>query len=126
QTENREDIGCVHDERVTGDGQDGWNRIDGEDQVGGFNDQKREEKWRRHGPTFAAYEEVVSFKVRGNGKEPAKNPQDQILVGVDIGFAVPQKPNAAVNQNGSEDVDKKLKALKKRDPQQNKNKSHDQ
>src|SRR5437016_6187925 len=110
QSEDREDIGGIHDEGVASDRQDRGNGIHSEDEVGGFDHQQRHKERSCHPALLALHEEVAAFEVRSNRKEPSENFQNQILVRMNIRFSLFQETNAAVNQNGAEDVNEELEA----------------
>src|SRR5579864_1985756 len=88
QPQNRADVRCVDDERVSRDSKDGWNGIHGKNQIRGFQHEQRKKERSRHSVPILLDEESL-MTVWRDGENPASPTQDRILLKMKITVAQP-------------------------------------
>lgn len=129
QAEDCKDIGGQGDETVAGDREDGGDRIEGENEVGRFDDDEHDEE--RCGHEFAGFlaldEEVAAVGFIGHGKEAAEEAHGEVVVGIDINFLLARQRHldAGVDEKGPEDVEHPVEAIDHADPDENEDGPHD-
>ncbi len=115
----------VNDEGVTSDGQDGGDGIYGEKQIGGLDHQQDYEQGRGI-KAGAANEELVAFEVLGHGNPTPEQTQHRILLGMDLSFILEEQLDAAVHQEGSEDINDPVESLDQAYAGHDENGAHDE
>lgn len=105
EAEDGEDIGGVDDEGVPCDSEDGGDGVDGEDEVGEFDDEKGDEEGCGHEGTLMANKEVAVVVVPGDRDEATEEADNKGLLRVDIGFLFGDHLDAREDEKGTEDVD---------------------
>ncbi|HYO40340.1 MAG TPA: hypothetical protein VER39_11865 [Nocardioidaceae bacterium] len=75
QPQDGEGVGSEDEERLVGDGEDGRDRVDGEDHVGDLHEHEHGQQRRGQQDTVAADEEPLPVVGVGHRHVPAEQPQ---------------------------------------------------
>src|SRR5579859_2571082 len=82
KTQNGEYVGRVNDKWIASDGQNGWNRVRGEENVRGFHHQKNHKEGRKEDPALAADKKALSLVALSERQEAPGKFQDDIAGGI--------------------------------------------
>ena len=85
--------------------EDRWDGVDGEDDVGDFDEHEHGQQRRGHEHAVATCPEFLSVVVLRRGHEALEEPEGLGLRGVDVLVALHQHPDAGEDEEGSEDVE---------------------
>jgi hypothetical protein len=84
QSEDREDVRREDDERVRRDGKDGWNGVDGEDDVGSLDGRQHQEKRGRVSLAGLDDGEMPTAIVVHRRNESPEQPEEWVSFGMDL------------------------------------------
>src|SRR5882672_1739639 len=129
QAENGEHVRRIDNEGVESHGEDCRDRVDGKEQIGGFdyrqNDQQRRcIKARISFPS--ADEEAVSLKVIRDRQKAAQGSDRWVLRRIDLMLAGKSKTNPAIDQERTEQIENPVEALDEADASQDEDTAHEE
>jgi len=113
QPQDGEHVGCVHDEGVRGDGEDGRHAVDGEHQVGPFHQHQRHQQGRHVQGRPAAFpdrepdQEALAVDLVGHREVPLQEAEQAVFGRVDgfVAAAVQQHAQPREDQERPEYVE---------------------
>ena len=82
ESENGEDIGGNEYEGIARDGEHGGDGVDGKGDVGGLDDDERNEERRGEPPSVLDDEETVAVHFGRDGEEALEDPNEEVALGV--------------------------------------------
>src|SRR5690606_27744968 len=126
QAENGEDVRGVDDERVLADRENGRDRIDGENQIGEFDDDQSEKEARGVTPSVFVDEEATVMFAGRDGKEfPREANRNGFF---EIGFLRRGERHfySREDEEPAEEVNHPVETFDQRDSAENKNGAHDE
>src|ERR1039458_9447175 len=102
EAQNGEHVRCVDDQRLAGDRKDRGNGIDGEKNIGRFDEREHQENRRSVQFSVPSQEEPWRFRVRRHGQQPSQSANDKALFGLDLTLRGKHNLNPAENQENTE------------------------
>ncbi len=104
EAEDGEDIGGKDEEGFVGDGEDGGDGIDGEEYIGGFDNQEGEHKRGDGLFSVETGEEFFVVEVAGNGVNFTEESDHEVAVGANFFFAGEEDFQGGEDEQSPEDV----------------------
>src|SRR5512140_888979 len=104
QSQNREDVRAVHDERVLRHAEDRRDRVEGEHDVGRFEEQQNHEERGRHDPVINPDEETMPAVLGGDGPEPPEVAYEDVPLRMDLRFGLANHSKSGPDQEGPEQI----------------------
>src|SRR5215471_4682441 len=105
QAKNGKHVGRVDDERFTCDSENGRDRVCREQQVGRLDQDKDNGQRCCISNALTHHEKLLALKIVGQAEELSEEPQNDVLLGLNLGFVLPKQLDAAVDQDRSKHVD---------------------
>ena len=125
QTEDREDVRGENDQRLLRDGEDRRHGIDGEDDVGDFEEHEADKKRRGVEHAGVAHKEILTVELGGHRDDFPEQANDRIFLGVDRFFRGEENLYTGEDQENSENPDDPVE-LHERGPERDEDDAEDQ
>ena len=104
QAQDGEGVGREHDERLTGDGEDRGDGVDGEHHIGGLDQHQHRQQGRGEEHSALADQQALAVVRVCHRHEAAEEPQHGRLLGVQVLVALTDHPPTRVEQERGEHV----------------------